>query len=99
MSAPNKCNCSSRSNRSWKPRSHWYWARSTAGLGENERAIALLQRALEFAPIREQDRISHADTLALLARAQYETGDYLAAIRSSAEASVEHHAQGISESA
>jgi tetratricopeptide (TPR) repeat protein len=69
------------------------------GLGENERAIALLQRALALHPVEEQDRISPADTLALLARAQYETGDYVAAIRSSAEASTEHHARGISESA
>jgi tetratricopeptide (TPR) repeat protein len=74
-------------------------AKIYGGLGENERAISLLQRALALHPIEEQDRISHADTLALLARAQYETGDYAAAVRSSAEASIEHHAQGISESA
>ena len=69
------------------------------GLGENERAIALLQRALALHPVDEQDQISHADTLALLARAQYETGDYPAATRSSAEANIEHRAGGISESA
>jgi tetratricopeptide (TPR) repeat protein len=69
------------------------------GLGENERAIALLQRALALHPVDEHDQISHADTLALLARAQYETGDYPAATRSSAEANIEHRAGGISESA
>ena len=69
------------------------------GLGENERAIALLQRALALHPVDEQDQISHADTLALLARAQYESGDYPAATRSSAQAKMEHQAQGISESA
>ena len=69
------------------------------GLGENERAIVLLQRALALHPIDEQDPASHADTLALLARAQYETGDYAAASRSSAQATLEHHARGLGESA
>ena len=69
------------------------------GLGENERAIALLQRALALHPVDAQDQISHADTLALLARAQYETGDYAAATRSSVEANLEHHARGVNESA
>jgi serine/threonine protein kinase len=69
------------------------------GLGENERAITLLQRALALHPVDAQDQISHADTLALLARAQYETGDYPGATRSSAQASIEHRARGVSESA
>jgi eukaryotic-like serine/threonine-protein kinase len=69
------------------------------GLGENERAIVLLQRALALHPVDEHDRISRADTLALLARAQYETGDYPAATRSSADAELEHRARGISQSA
>jgi eukaryotic-like serine/threonine-protein kinase len=69
------------------------------GLGENERAIVLLQRALALHPVDAQDQISHADTLALLARAQYETGDYSAATRSSAEANTEHRAHGMRESA
>ena len=63
------------------------------GLGENERAITLLQRALALRPVDEHDEISHADTLALLARAQYEVGDYPAASASSAEATIEHRAQ------
>ncbi|HXI49810.1 MAG TPA: serine/threonine-protein kinase [Steroidobacteraceae bacterium] len=69
------------------------------GLGENERAIALLQRALALHPVDAQDQISHADTLALLARAQYETGDYVAATRSSVEANIEHRAHAMSRSA
>src|SRR5258707_5085447 len=40
------------------------------GLGENERAIVLPQRALALHPIDEHDPISHADTLAPLARAR-----------------------------
>ena len=70
-----------------------------AGLGENDRTITLLQRALVLRQGDERDEISHADTLALLARAQYEKGDYPAATRSSMDASVEHHAQGKNESA
>ena len=70
-----------------------------AGLGENDRTITLLQRALVLRPGDERDEISHADTLALLARAQYEKGDYAAAARSSAAANVEHRAHGKSESA
>ena len=70
-----------------------------AGLGENERTITLLQRALVLRPGDERDEISHADTLALLARAQYEKGDYAAAARSSAAANVEHRAHGKPESA
>lgn len=65
-----------------------------AGLGENERAITLLQRALALRRGDERDGVSHADTLALLARAQYEKGDYPAATRSSAAANVEHLARG-----
>jgi hypothetical protein len=49
------------------------------GLGENDRAVALLQRSLDLRPVDERDEVSHADTLALLARAQYEKGDYPAA--------------------
>ncbi len=64
------------------------------GLGENERAIALLQRSLVLHPVVERGDVSRADTLALLARAQYEKGDYSAATITSAEAHDEHRAQG-----
>jgi tetratricopeptide (TPR) repeat protein len=70
-----------------------------AGLGEHERAIVLLQRALDLRQGDERDETSHADILALLARAQYEKGDYPAAARSSAAANSEHRAQGRAESA
>ena len=64
------------------------------GLGENERAIALLQRSLALRPVDVSDDISHADTLALLTRAQYEKGDYSAAASASIEALAEHRAGG-----
>jgi len=70
-----------------------------AGLGENERTITLLQRALVLRQSDERDETSHADTLALLARAQYEKGDYPAAMRSSMAANIEHRALGKPESA
>ncbi|HEV7614306.1 MAG TPA: serine/threonine-protein kinase [Steroidobacteraceae bacterium] len=63
------------------------------GLGENERAIALLQRSLALRPVDVADDVSHADTLALLARAQYEKGDYSAAASASVEALAEHRAR------
>jgi serine/threonine-protein kinase len=59
-------------------------------LGENERAVALLQRSLILLPSAERNDISHAGTLALLARAQYEKGDYAASRISSAQAQHEH---------
>jgi eukaryotic-like serine/threonine-protein kinase len=68
------------------------------GLGENERAIALLQRSLALRPVDERDDVSHADTLALLARAQYEKGDYPAAALSSGAARAEHRAEGKAQS-
>ena len=69
-----------------------------AGLGENDRAIALLQRALHLHPVDARDERLHADALALLARAQYERGDYAAASNSSAAASLAHHARGLPDS-
>jgi tetratricopeptide (TPR) repeat protein len=68
------------------------------GLGENERAIALLQRALVLHPVDERGDISRADTLGLLARAQYEKGDYDAASITSAEAQTEHHVRNTTDS-
>src|SRR6185437_8186233 len=65
-----------------------------AGLGENDRAIALLGRALLLRPADERGEMFHADALALLARAQYERGDYAAASNSSAAANLAHHARG-----
>ena len=65
-----------------------------AGLGENDQAIALLKRALLLHPVDEREAMFHSDALALLARAQYESGDYTAASNSSAAASQAHHATG-----
>lgn len=59
-------------------------------LGENERAVTLLQRSLTLRTQAERGEVSHADTLALLARAQYEKGDYAASALSSAQAQREH---------
>ena len=59
-------------------------------LGENERAVTLLQRSLTVRTQAERSDVSHADTLALLARAQYEKGDYAASALSSAQAQREH---------
>ena len=59
-------------------------------LGENERAVTLLQRSLTLGTQAERSEVSHADTLALLARAQYEKGDYAASALSSAQAQREH---------
>ncbi|HEY0745775.1 MAG TPA: serine/threonine-protein kinase, partial [Steroidobacteraceae bacterium] len=59
-------------------------------LGEHERAVILLQRSLTLHPVAERHESSHADTLALLARAQYEKGDYAAAAINSAQAQAEH---------
>ena len=64
------------------------------GLGENERAVALLQRSLVLRPVDQRDGASRADTIALLARAEYEKGDYAAAGAASSEALAEHRAQG-----
>ena len=64
------------------------------GLGDNERAVALLQRSLALRMVGEGDDVSHADTLALLARAQYEKADYPAASIASIAALAEHRAQG-----
>ena len=63
-------------------------------LGENERAVALLQRSLTLLPMAERSEVSHADTLALLARAQYEKGDYAASALSSTQAQREHENRG-----
>lgn len=59
-------------------------------LGENDRAVALLQRSLTLCPLESCIDISHADTLALLARAQYEKSDYAAAAINTAQAQREH---------
>ncbi|MGH8162861.1 MAG: tetratricopeptide repeat protein [Rhodanobacteraceae bacterium] len=61
------------------------------GLGEYDRAIALLRRSLALNT--DTDDAAHADTLALLARAQYEKGDYAAATKSAAQALAEHRAR------
>ncbi|MEP7246466.1 MAG: tetratricopeptide repeat protein, partial [Gammaproteobacteria bacterium] len=74
-------------------------AKIYAGLGESERTITLLQRALALRQENQRGDISHADTLALLARAQYEKGDYLAAASNSETARIEHRAAGKPESA
>ena len=63
------------------------------GLGENERAVTLLQRSIDLQSADDVD-VSHADTLALLARARYEKGEYPAASIASHQALVEHRAQG-----
>jgi serine/threonine-protein kinase len=68
------------------------------GLGENERAVALLQRSLALSPVDQRGDPSYADTLALLARAQYEKGDYAAASTASAEAYTGHRAHGVVDS-
>jgi serine/threonine-protein kinase len=64
------------------------------GLGENDRAIDLLQRSLKLGSADGPGDVSHADTLALLARAQYEKGDYSSAAVTSTQARAEHLAQG-----
>lgn len=64
------------------------------GLGENDQAVALLQRSLVLRALDEGDDVSRADTLSLLARAQYEKGDYRAASIASVEALAEHRASG-----
>ncbi len=64
------------------------------GLGENDRAIDLLQRSLALRSTAGPGDNSHADTLALLARAQYEKGDYSSAAATSTQARAEHLAQG-----
>ncbi|MEO5623438.1 MAG: serine/threonine-protein kinase [Dokdonella sp.] len=63
-------------------------------LGENDRAITLLQRSLRLRgdPPRRSD--AYADTLAVLGRAQYEKGDYPAALASAQQALDIHHAGG-----
>jgi serine/threonine-protein kinase len=69
------------------------------GLGENERAVVLLQRSLALRPGNPGGDVSHADTLALLARAQYESGSYAGAALSATGALQEHQAQGRTENA
>jgi serine/threonine-protein kinase len=64
------------------------------GLGENERAIDLLQHSLSLHADDGRSDVSHADTLALLARAEYEKGDYSSAAATSRQARTEHLAQG-----
>ncbi|MEP6938122.1 MAG: serine/threonine-protein kinase [Rudaea sp.] len=63
-------------------------------LGENDRAIVLLQRSLELNSDRSQNDAAYGDTLALLGRAQYEKGDYAAALRSAQQAIDTHRRQG-----
>ncbi len=64
------------------------------GLGENDRAVDLLQHSLNVSAANWPGDASHADTLALLARAQYEKGDYGSAAATTARARAEHLAQG-----
>jgi eukaryotic-like serine/threonine-protein kinase len=74
-------------------------AKIYAGLGESDRTIALLERALTLPHETQRGETSHADTLALLARAQYEKGDYSSAARNSEAARIEHGAEGKPEGA
>jgi len=64
------------------------------GLGENDRAIDLLQHSLNLGAANGPGDVSRADTLALLARAQYEKGDYSSSAATSIQARTEHLAQG-----
>lgn len=60
-----------------------------AELGQYDRAIALLRRALDS---HDASAVEAADTLSLLARAEYEKGDYAAAARDADAALAAHGA-------
>ena len=62
------------------------------GLGEYDRATVLLQRSLALRNDWREETV-YPDTLAKLARAQYESGDYAAATRDTAKALAAHTAQ------
>ena len=51
-------------------------------LGEYDHSIALLQRSLQLRHDHARSDAAYADTVALMARSQYEKGDYAAATRS-----------------
>ena len=55
-------------------------------LGEYDRSIALLQRSLQLRHDQDRSDPGYANTVALLARSQYEKGDYAAATRSAQQA-------------
>ncbi len=63
-------------------------------LGEYDRAIALLRRSLRLREDSGQGGGVPADTFAMLARAQYEKGDYAAALLSAKQALDGHRVQG-----
>ena len=63
-------------------------------LGEYDRAIALLQRSLQLRPEGNHGDGAYANTVAMLGRAQYEKGDYAAALQSAQQALDEHRAPG-----
>ncbi len=55
-------------------------------LGAYDRSIALLQHSLRLRHEHDRSDLAYADTVALLARSQYEKGDYAAATRSAQQA-------------
>ncbi|MEP7097758.1 MAG: serine/threonine-protein kinase, partial [Dokdonella sp.] len=63
-------------------------------LGEYDRAMAMLQRSLQLRGNRNHEDAAYAATVAVLGRAQYEKGDYVAALQSAQQALDEHRAQG-----
>ena len=62
-------------------------------LGENDRAIALLQRSLQIRGVNGTDDVAYADTLSMLGRAQYEKGEYAGASQSVGHALDAHRRQ------
>ena len=68
------------------------------GLGENDRAIDLFQRSLNLRVPDGPGDVTRADSLALLARAEYEKGDYTSAAATAAQARDEHLALGRADS-
>ncbi len=62
-------------------------------LGENDRAIALLQRSLQIRGVNNAGDVAYADTLSMLGRAQYEKGDYAGALQSVGHALDAHRKQ------
>jgi tetratricopeptide (TPR) repeat protein/predicted Ser/Thr protein kinase len=63
-------------------------------LGEYDRAIALLQRSLVLRGDRKADDGAVADTISMLARAQYEKGDYASALQNAQHALNAHRSRG-----
>lgn len=67
-------------------------------LGEFDRSIALLQRSLQLRQDQDHKSPAYADTIALLARSQYEKGDYAAATQSAQRALADDRTRGKAES-